>query len=140
MSDELVQEGLEYILEVAFSESQSVPANFYMGLIEDASVAEDAVLTDLTELSGNGYARQAIPSGSHVGFTSETAGTNDRKVTTVTVTFTASGGAWNGATHCFLATTVDDSGKLIAAAALSVTRTLQDGDSLQVSMVIQLNG
>ena len=140
MSDEICAEGLEYILETAFSESQSVPANFYIGLCEDASVAEDAALADLTELSGNNYARVAVPSGSHVGFTSESVGTNDRKVTTVTVTFTASGGAWNGAIHCFLATTVDDSGKLIAASALSATRTLQDGDSLEVSMVITLTG
>lgn len=139
MSDELCTEGLQFLLEAAFSEEQSVPANFYIGLCTDASVAEDAALADLIELSGNGYARQTVASD-NTDFTSAGAGTNDRKVTTKTVTFTASGGAWSGAVHAFLATTIDDTGKLIAAAALSTTRTLQDGDSLQVSMVLQLNG
>jgi len=140
MSAEICQEGLEYILEVAFPESQSVPANFYIGLCEDATVAENAVLADLTELAGNGYARQLVPSQSHIGFLSAHTGTNDHKVTTTIETFLAAGGAWNGAVHAFLATSSDDSGKLIAAVALSAERTLQDGDSLQVSIVLQLNG
>lgn len=140
MSDELCTEGLKWLLESCFPQSQTPPANFYLGLCEDASVAEDAILGDLTELSGNGYAREVIPAGSITGFTSEVAGTLDWKVTTITVEFEASGGAWNGAIHCFLATSVDDSGVLVAASALSATRTLQDGDKLQVSMVIQLNG
>lgn len=111
---DLHQEGLQFLLEAAMSEEQSVPANFYMGLCTDASLAEDASLGDQTELSGNGYARQAVAS-SNVGFTSATTGTNDWKVTTLTVTFTASGGAWSGAVTAFLATTSDDSGKLIAS-------------------------
>lgn len=140
MSDELCKEGLKFILETAFPASQSVPANFYIGLCTDVSVAEDASLADLTELSGFNYARIVVPSGSVTGFTSEQAGTADWKITTITVEFEASGGAWSGAIHCFLANTSDDSGSLIAVSALSATRTLQDGDKLQVSMVIQLNG
>lgn len=140
MSDELNTEGLKWLLEGMFPQSQAPPANFYLGLCEDASVAEDASLGDLTELSGNGYSRQVIPAGSVTGFTSSVAGTNDWKITTITVEFEASGGAWNGAQHCFLGTTSDDSGVLVASAALSAIRTLQDGDKLQVSMVIQLNG
>lgn len=139
MATELNTEGLQYLLEVAFTEEQSVLENFYIGLAEDVGIAEDANLAGLTELSGNNYSRQTVASN-NTDLTSAGVGTNDRKVTTKTVTFTASGGAWNGAKSCFLATTVDDSGKLIASADLSATRTLQDGDSLQVSMVIQLNG
>jgi len=139
MSDEVVSEGLEYILETAFTEAQSVPANFYVGLCTDASVAEDAVLADLAELSGNGYSRQTVASDG-TDFTEAATGTNDRKVTTKTVTFTASGGAWSGAVHTFMGTTSDDSGKLILVAALSTTRTLQDGDSLQISIIIILVG
>jgi len=140
MSNELCKEGLKFILETVFPASQSVPANYYMGLCEDASIAEDAALADLTELAvANGYARQLIPSGSVTGWTSEQAGTNDWKVTSITVTFTASG-TWNGAEHAFLASSSDDSGFLIACGALSVERFLTNGDTLQVSMVIQLNG
>lgn len=139
MSDEYCEEGLQHLLEVVYTEEQSVPANYYIGLCEDASVAEDDNLASLTELSGNGYARQAVASD-NTDFTSAATGTNDRKVTTKVVTFTASGGAWNGAVHAFLATTIDDSGKLVAVAALSVERTLQDEDSLQVSIVPTLAG
>ena len=139
MSDEFCTEGLQHALEVAYSEEQSVPANYYIGLCEDASVAENDNLASLTELSGNGYARQTVASD-NTDFTSAATGTNDRKQTTKVVTFTASGGAWNGAVHAFLATTIDDSGKLVAVAALSATRTLQDGDSLQVSIVLTLAG
>lgn len=140
MSDELCTQGLKWLLEQAFPQSQTPPANFYLGLCEDASVNEDAALADLTELSGNGYARQVIPGGSVTGWTSSITGTNDWKVTSTTETFTASGGAWNGAIHAFLATTTDDSGVLVAVFALSATRTLQNGDSLEVSIIIQLTG
>lgn len=139
MSDEFCTEGLQHILEVAYSEEQTVPVNYYIGLCEDASVAENANLAGLTELSGNGYERQPVASN-NTDFTSAATGTNDRKMTTKIVTFTANGGAWNDAIHAFLATTVDDSGKLVDVAALSVTRTLQDGDSLQVSIVKTLAG
>ena len=139
MSDEVVSEGLEYILETAFTELQSVPANFYMGLCEDATVAETQNLAGLTELAvANGYARQLVASDD-TDFTEASTGTNDRKVTTTTETFTATG-TWNGAEHVFLGTTVDDSGKLICAAALSVERFLVNGDTLQVSIVITLAG
>lgn len=139
MSDEVVAEGLEYILETAFTEVQSVPANFYMGLCEDASVAETDGLADLTELAvANGYARETVASDG-TDFTEATTGTNDRKVTTTTETFTASG-TWNGAEHVFLGTTIDDSGKLICVAALSVERFLVNGDTLQVSIVMTLAG
>jgi hypothetical protein len=138
MAAELHTPGLQFLLEVAFSEQQSVPTNFYIGLATDASLAEGATLASLTEVSGTGYARQTVASN-NTDFTSATTGTNDRKVTTKTVTFTA-GGTWTGANTVFLATTVDGSGKLIASAPLSVTRTLGNGDSLTVSMEIDLTG
>ena len=138
MAAELHAEGLQYLLEVAMSEQQSIPANFYIGLATDVSLAEDATLASLTEVSGTGYARQAVASD-NIDLTSAATGTNDRKITTKTVTFTA-GGVWTGAKTAFLATTIDGTGKLLASAPLSLTRTLGDGDSLNVSMVITLAG
>ena len=142
MAAELHTEGLQFFLEAALSEVQSVPANFYMGLCEDASVAEDGNLAGLTELAvASGYARVAVASNG-TDFTSATAGTNDRKMTTKVCTFTANGGAWNNAKTAFLATTVDDTGKLIASMPLNggAGWTLADGQHLDLSMVIQLNG
>jgi hypothetical protein len=138
MAAELHQEGLQYLLEVAFSEEQSVPDNFYIGLCTDASLAEDASLGDQTEVTGTGYERQAVASDD-TDITSATTGTADWKITTAEVTFTA-GGTWDGAKTVFLATTDDDSGKLIASEQLSATRTLVDGDTLIIAIEIDLTG
>lgn len=138
MSADLHTEGLQFLLEVAFSEEQSVPANFYIGLATDESLAETATLVDLTEVSGTDYARQTVASND-TDWTSASTGTDDRKVTSKTVTFTA-GGTWTGAKTVFLATTVDGTGKLIASAPLSVTRTLADGESLTIAIEIDLTG
>lgn len=138
MAAELHEDGLQFILEVAFSEEQSVPANFYIGLATDASLAETASLGDQTEVSGTSYARQTVASN-NTDITSASTGTNDYKVTTKTVTFTA-GGTWTGAKTVFLATTVNDTGVLIASEQLSGTRTLADGDTLTVAIAIVLTG
>ena len=138
MPDDVVEEGLEYILETAFTEVQSVPANFYMGLCEDEVLETDG-LADLTELAvAGGYERQLIASD-NVDITEAATGTNDRKITTSTETFTATD-TWNGALYAFIGTTSDDSGKLICGAALSVERFLVNSDTLQVSFVITLTG
>jgi hypothetical protein len=139
MAAELHTEGLQFLLEVALTEQQTTPANFYIGLATDASLAEGASLSSLTEVSGTGYARQAVASD-NVDITSATAGTDDRKATTKTVTFTAAGN-WTGANTAFLCTvTSGTSGKLIASAPLSTTRTLTNGDSLTCAIAVQLNG
>ena len=138
MAAELHAEGLQYLLEVAFSEEQSVPANFYVALATDVSLAENATLATPTEVSGTSYARQTVASN-NTDITSASTGTNDRKVTTKEVTFTA-GGTWTGAKTVYLATTVNDTGKLIASAPLSETRTLNNGDTLLVSIQINLTG
>lgn len=138
MPDDVVEEGLEYILETAFTEAQAVPASFYMGLCEDEVLETDG-LADLTELAvAGGYARQTIASD-NVDITEAGTGTNDRKITTSTETFTATD-TWNGALYAFIGTTSDDAGKLICGAALSVERFLVNGDTLQVSFVITLTG
>ncbi len=138
MATELHQEGIRFLLECALSEQQSPPANFYIGLATDATLAEDATLSTLTEVTGTGYARQAVASDG-TDMTSASAGTYDWKMTTKTVQFTA-GGTWSGANTVFLATTSDGTGKLIASAPLSATRTLTNGDTLDVALAVQING
>ncbi len=138
MAAELHTDGLQFILEVTFTEEQSVPVNFYIGLATDVSLSETASLGDQTEVSGTGYARQAVASD-NVDITSAATGTNDYKVTTKTVTFTA-GGTWTGAKTVFLATTLNDTGVLIASAPLSETRTLADTDTLTIAMQVDLTG
>ena len=123
MAAQLHTEGRQFMQEVAFSEQQSVPANFYVGLCTDLTIAENASLASLTELvdpSDTDYARYALAS-SAVGWTSASTGTNDRKITSNGITFSTatSGVTWTKAESWFLATTIDDSGKLIMSGPLN---------------------
>jgi hypothetical protein len=138
---ELHTEGLQWMLEICFSEEQSPlgAAAFYIGLCTNTSLAENATLTSVTEVEGTGYERQPVAS-SNAGWTSATTGTNDRKQTSATVTFTA-GGTWTGATGVFLCTvSTGTAGKLIASVNLSTTRTLIINDTLTVAVEIDLTG
>lgn len=76
-----------------------------------------------TEVSGNGYSRQAITcSAASAGATSNSG----------TVSFTASGGSWGTVSHIgiFDATT---SGNLLWHGALTASKAVGDGDTLQFS-------
>jgi hypothetical protein len=134
----LHDEGEQFILQVTFSEAQSVPANYYIGLDARSSLAEADNLAALSgEPSGNGYARQPVASDA-TDFTIAQVG-DDYRATTKTVTFTCATAAWSAVTKAWLCTVVSGtSGKLICSAALSASRTLQVGDSLNVSMYISL--
>lgn len=129
MAAEWHTQGLQWLLETAFSEEQSVPVNFYAGLCTDASLAETAVLGDQTDVTGSGMSRQPIASTA-VGFISAATGTNDRKVTTIEVTFTATG-TWTGAKTAFLTTTINDTGVLVVSEQLSETITLVNNGTLK---------
>jgi hypothetical protein len=140
MALEFHQEGLQHLLEL-MSARQTVPANYYIGLATDASLDEDAALTDVTEVAGTGYARIAVEA-SDVGFpTSQTQGTNDWETVTKQVTFTGGVGGWTGANTAFLCTVASGTaGKLIASGPLSSTRTLAEGDTEKVTITLQLAG
>lgn len=122
MSAEIHQEGLQYILGLITA------GNLSIGLCTDTSLAEDATMASLTEVSGTGYARITVST-----LTAATTGTNDRKVTTNTVTFTGGVGGWTGAKTVFVVTSTN---KLLASAQLSATRTLGSGDTLTVAIEI----
>jgi hypothetical protein len=126
-------------MEAAFTGQQSKPANFYVGLCEDAMILVGANLAGLTELAvANGYARVAVASDG-TDFTSATDGADGWKLTTKEVRFTANGAAWNTVKHAFLATSADDSGKLIGYQDLNAETgwTLADGQHIDVAMVLQ---
>lgn len=120
----------------------------YIGLDNRSSLAEANTLASLTgEPSGFGYARQILAcnqdgtSGKDFVITQPAAA---YQAASKTVTFTASGGAWSAVQNCFLCThpTATTSGqytRLLCSLALSTIRTLQNGDSLQVSMNIAIS-
>lgn len=136
----LTTEGLQWMLEVAFSEEQSVPANFYLGLSADHIIKGDTLVDNgvgWTEVTGTGYSRQVIASD-NTDFASAASSTN-RKVTALKQTFTAGDSDWDAATDWFLATTADDTGVIVACGRLAATRQLAvDGDKLEVTPEIVL--
>lgn len=130
-------EGQEWLLEVAISEEQSVPENFYLGLYADASPAEADTLVAVTamEEDGTGYARQLIPS-SAAGWTIGVVG-NDVDAVGTQETFTA-GGTWTEVNRWFLATTADNTGKLICSGDIDPARTLGNTDTLKFTPTLRL--
>lgn len=75
------------------------------------------------EVSGNGYARQAITFGAASGGVASNTSTH---------TFTAAGGAWGTITHCSIQDAVT-AGNAICSGALTASRVIADGDSLTVA-------
>ncbi len=105
------QEGRRYLLECSFSEEDSPPANFYVGLCNEV-LADGADLDDIsTEEDGTGYARQAIASNN----TDCVIGTSGEyeQVTFAEVEFTAGAGGWGALSRYFVATTINGTGVLL---------------------------
>jgi hypothetical protein len=135
-------EGIQWAIEVLISEEQAVPASFYLGLSTDAIVKADTLAGNgvgWTEVTGTGYARVAIAS-SAVGWTSQTDGaTGWEAVAAAAAEFAATDDDWDDALWWFIATTNDDTGVLVAAGALSETRSLLNGDTLEVTPTLSLD-
>jgi len=127
-------EGEEFAIKVLFNETLSVPANYYIGLDNRGSLAEDDTLPPTGEPTGTGYARQAVASDDTDFTASQVAGNWQTK--TKEVTFTAGAGGWTQVSNMFICTTSDDTGKLLCSVPMSASYTLADGESLKVDMTI----
>jgi hypothetical protein len=136
----LHDEGEEAILSAYFDTDLSgfgaPPANLYVGLRSDAAAEADTLASGLDEISGTGYARQAV--STTTGFTLSQSG-GDWRATSGSIVFTASG-TWTAAVGMFVCTVSSGtSGKLIASVALSATRSLVSGDTLTTSCYVGLS-
>lgn len=131
----LAQEGGQSILD-SYLRNQNHPPTFYFRLFNDTPVKTDALSDLVNEASGNGYAAQEVPRSTG-GWVSLALDAGDYQATSSEETFSASGGSWGPVTYAVLATTTDASGKHIAFVQLSQSRTLQDGESLKVTMKIK---
>lgn len=144
----LHDEGEQALLSAYFATAMSgfgaPPTNLYLGLDNRVSLAEEDTLLSLSgEPVALGYARKAL-STAGTGLSGQDFYINqpaayyraDSKV----VTFTATGGAWVSVSKMFLCTVLSGTaGKLISSLALSATRTLQDGDSLNTSIYLGMS-
>ena len=102
-------QGENRVVDILFG-SQAVDANTYLGIYSDSSEpGETATLpggaTPITEISGAGYARKTLARGSWT-ITGDYAQYAQQ-------TFTASGGSWSNCYGYFIATTSDNTGKLL---------------------------
>jgi len=79
-----------------------------------------------TEVSGSGYSRQSVT------FDAATSGTGTTS-NTGAVTFTAAGGDWGSITHVGIHD-ASTSGNLLWHGALTTSKTIADGDTLEFSI------
>jgi len=132
----LADQGEQNMLDQYFR-GQNAPTGFFIRLFNDTPAETDTLANLTGEPSGNGYAPQAV-ARSAVGFPTLALDEGDYQITSATVTFTANGGSIGPVTHAVLATSSDNTGLHIAFVALSQSRTMADGESLDVSFVGKL--
>ena len=132
----LADEGESIFLDCVLR-ATNCPTTFYLRLFNDTP-GETDTLADLTgEPSTNGYTKQQLTRDA-TGWPTLALDTGDYQATSATKTFAASGGSWGPVTYCVLATSSDNTGKLVSYVALSQSRTLADGESLQVTYKLKL--
>jgi len=122
---QFLEEGLQDALEVYFA----TPGDFYLGLCGDAVIGKTDSFTDLTEVTGTGYAKVALTSVV-ISLLSD----DDRIATFNEVTFSASGN-WTEAVTWFIVKDGATPGTytLVAVNALDDGAvTLVNGESVSV--------
>lgn len=133
----LADEGEENMLDL-YLRGQNAPTTFFLRLYNDTP-AETDTLSDLTgEPSSNGYAAQEIPRDTN-GWPTLVLDGGDFQATSSQETFVASGGSWGPVTNAVLATSTGTSGKLVAFVALSASRTVNDGESIKITLDVKLS-
>ncbi|MBE9547666.1 MAG: hypothetical protein IMF10_09285 [Proteobacteria bacterium] len=132
----LINQGEEHMLKGwVQAVANSIPSSFKVNLVTDVAIAEDA--TTFTVVTGTGYAEVSVAHDA----TDWTYGTDagDSKVTTKDCVFTASGADWTTAKKVVLEAVLNSVDTLIAYADLSQDRTVGNGESLTVSIILKLS-
>ena len=116
----LENEVLDHILGEGARDFTS-PSTLFIGLF---TAVADGEAGTVTEVSGNAYAREAV----NFNAASGGSATNDGAVTFTT----ASGGNWGTITHAGVYD-ASSGGNLLFYGALSVSKTVTDGDTFQIA-------
>lgn len=132
----LADEGESAFLDCTLR-ATNCPTTYYLRLYNDTPTETDTLTALTGEPTTNGYAAQQITRDA-TGWPTLALDSGDYQATSATKTFSAAGGSWGPVTYAVLATTNDNTGKLIAYAALSTSRTLASGESLQVTYKLKL--
>lgn len=128
----LTDEGESDLADVYFDDT-AVRANTYARFYNDTLIEAETLSTAQNEMSGNGYGALTYARGTDWTVSGSVA-------TGATKTLTASGGSIGPFTDMGLATVATGtSGLLIAYVALSQSRTLADGESLDVTPTVTVS-
>lgn len=131
----LADEGEKDILDVYFDDV-AVRTSLFLRLYNDTPVETDTLATLVNETSGTGYGPITVTRGTD--WTDPALDAGDMQTVMSTKQFAATG-AWTAATHLVLATVgTGTGGLLIAYVALAATRTLANGDTLDIDLAIKL--
>jgi hypothetical protein len=131
----LADEGEIDILDVYFDDV-AVRSSLFGRLYNDTPVETDTLATLVNEVSGTGYGAVTFARGTD--WSDPALDSGDGMTSSTVKTFSASG-TWTAATVLVLATVASGtSGLHLAWVALSATRTLTNGDSLDTSLDVKL--
>lgn len=137
LSNNLADEGESDMLDVYFR-SATEPATLFGRLYNDTIVDTDTLALISGEPSTNGYGSVSYATDATDWPTLGLDG-GDFQVESLVRTFSASGGSWGPVDTAILATvSTGTAGLLIAYVSLSSSRTLADGESLDVSFDVKL--
>lgn len=137
IENSLADEGEQDILDIIYRAS-TAPTTFYTRLYNDTPVDTDTLALLTGEASGNGYGALTWNRNS-TDFPTLALDAGDYQVSSVTKQYSASGGSWGPVTYMVLATVATGTaGKIYNYFALSQSRTLADGEKLDVSMKMKL--
>jgi len=134
--NDLADEG-EYLFLDVVLRGGTVAPEYFLRLYNDTPTETDTLSTLTGEPSTYGYHQQLVEKN-NTGWPTLGLDSGDYQATSSTETFTASGGSWGPVIYCVLATTSGNGGKLVSYTALSQSRTLASGESLQVTYKLKL--
>jgi len=127
----------EYMLLNSFFRGLSSPSGFYLRLAYDVLKVTDTLVDVYAEPGvGYGYSAKTIER-SAVGFPTIAMDSGHYMATTKHVTWVASGGVIGPLNVMYLATTSDNTGKLVCYVPLLVEQTVEDGDSAEAWVTIK---
>ena len=130
----LLDEGERNVLDVYFRNNLA-PVQFYLGL-SSTTLSETQTLANAIEPSQSGYARQLIARNT-TDWTAPALDAGDMKTTATQESFVAAA-TWTPVTELILVSTSGGtSGSVLLTAALSTTRSLVSGDTLQVTLSVK---
>jgi hypothetical protein len=119
-----MDEGENRVLNILLG-TTPVDGVLYLGLYRNPTeLGEDEGLSDIEEPSGSGYARKILTRGMW---------TIAGDVATYDIqTFLAAGGDWGNIWGYFIATSLDNTGKLMATEHLNALLNIEDGRGIKI--------